>query len=80
MSVLESNAKPHVFRRVGLETTAANAQIEAPTASIARKVEENAEHVHDAACDAADKAKVSFNFTLQVMGLIQVLCSLKDSP
>ena len=79
MSVLRSNAKPYIIRRVELETTAATAQIEAPTASVARKVEENAEHVHSAARDAADKAKVSFNFALQVMGLDQILCSPRDS-
>ncbi|KAF5384829.1 hypothetical protein D9615_001306 [Tricholomella constricta] len=39
------------------ETTAAEAQIEAPTAKIAREIEENAEHVHDVAHDAADAAK-----------------------
>ena len=56
-----------------LETTAA-------TASIARKVEENAEHVHEAAHDAADKAKVSVSdFAPQVMaGTLCVLCSLED--
>ena len=41
------------------ETTAAKAQIEAPTAEVAREVEENADHVHDAAQDAANVARVS---------------------
>ncbi|KAG6910545.1 hypothetical protein DXG01_009964 [Tephrocybe rancida] len=43
---------------VELETTAAEAQVEAPTAKIAREVEANAEHVQDAAHNAADAAKV----------------------
>jgi hypothetical protein len=44
----------------GLETTAANAQVEAPTSSVAREVEKNATHAKDVAHDAAASAKVSF--------------------
>ncbi|KAG6840908.1 hypothetical protein C0991_003250 [Blastosporella zonata] len=47
----------HGKEAVEYETTAAEAQIEAPTSRIARQVEVNAEHVHDAAHDAADVAK-----------------------
>ncbi|RDB28669.1 hypothetical protein Hypma_015787 [Hypsizygus marmoreus] len=43
--------------RVGLETTAANAQIEAANSSVAREVEANAEQAQDVAHDAADAAK-----------------------
>ncbi|KAG5654681.1 hypothetical protein H0H81_007437 [Sphagnurus paluster] len=43
--------------RVELETTAAEAQIQAPTATIAREVEVNAEHAHDAFNAAAEAAK-----------------------
>ncbi|KAG6880889.1 hypothetical protein C0992_002409, partial [Termitomyces sp. T32_za158] len=45
------------YRAVELETTAAEAQLEAPTSKIAREIEENAEHVHDVAKDAADAAR-----------------------
>ncbi|KAG5723903.1 hypothetical protein E4T56_gene9800 [Termitomyces sp. T112] len=47
----------HGKEAVELETTAAAAQIQAPTAEIAREVEENAEHVHDVAQDAANVAR-----------------------
>ncbi|KAG6869678.1 hypothetical protein C0992_002402, partial [Termitomyces sp. T32_za158] len=47
----------HGKRAVELETTAAEAQLEAPTSKIAREIEENAEHVHDVAKDAADAAR-----------------------
>lgn len=64
-----ANSEPHPRRRdrcsltgskrsVALETTAAEALIEAPTSSIAREVEVNADHVQDAAHDAANAAKV----------------------
>ncbi|KAG6874031.1 hypothetical protein C0993_000876, partial [Termitomyces sp. T159_Od127] len=42
---------------VELETTAAEAQLEAPTPKIAREIEENAEHVHEVAKDAAGVAR-----------------------
>ncbi|KAG6821419.1 hypothetical protein H0H93_014216 [Arthromyces matolae] len=42
---------------VECETTAAEARIEAPTSEIAREVEGNAEHVHEAAEEAADVAR-----------------------
>jgi hypothetical protein len=48
-----------VHSLVGLETTAANAQVEAPTSSIAREVEANANHAKDVVRDAASTAQVS---------------------
>ncbi|KAF9460094.1 hypothetical protein BDZ94DRAFT_1266655 [Collybia nuda] len=44
--------------RVALETTAATAQIEAPTSSIAREVEANAGHTKEAASEAALTAQI----------------------
>lgn len=48
-----------VTRRSALETTAAEAQIEAPTAKLARQIETNAEQEKAAAQQAANFAKVS---------------------
>ncbi|KAG6827053.1 hypothetical protein H0H92_013370 [Tricholoma furcatifolium] len=47
----------HGKEEVECETTAAEARIEAPTSKIAHEIEVNAEHVHEAAVDAADLAK-----------------------
>jgi len=49
--------EPQGLDRVELETTAADAQINAPTAPIAREVEANAEHAKDAAHNAAATAR-----------------------
>ena len=45
--------------RSALETTAAEAQVEAPTGKIAREVEKNAEHEKTVAEQAAAYAEVS---------------------
>lgn len=63
-------------RRAQHETTAAHAQAEAPNAHVAHEVEENAEHLQQAATKAAQAAQVScvhpsrrkLTYTLQPVG------------
>jgi hypothetical protein len=65
-----------VPRRAQHETTAAHAQAEAPNAHVAHEVEENAEHLQQAAIKAAQAAQVScvhpsrrkVTYTLQPVG------------
>ncbi|GLB35912.1 hypothetical protein LshimejAT787_0302000 [Lyophyllum shimeji] len=52
------DSKPRGMERVQLETTVAEAEVEAPTREIVREIEANAERAHDAAHDAADVAQM----------------------
>ncbi|KAL0951525.1 hypothetical protein HGRIS_008209 [Hohenbuehelia grisea] len=51
-------AEPQGAEQVQFETTAATAQVDAPSSTIAREVEHNAERAHDAALQAASSAKM----------------------
>lgn len=57
---------PCPCRHSALETTVAEARIEAPNAIIAHQIEVNAEEAHDAAEHAASVAKVRTNISLFV--------------